>query len=117
MYVFSCHNVCILCVHVCHSVHMHVCCMCACVLCVRGSVLVRALYVCVCVCVCILMCLSIFMVLLNPFCFFILVTIDMTRVLTAVLLQETQPQDSHGKPTITSLYTNWSVLVIVVMAS
>ena len=37
----------------------------------------------------------------------LLVTIDMTRVLTAVLLQETQPQDSHGEPTITSLYTNW----------
>ena len=37
----------------------------------------------------------------------LLVTIDMTRVLTAVLLQETQPQDSHGEPTINSLYTNW----------
>ena len=37
----------------------------------------------------------------------LLVTIDMTRVLTAVLLQETQPQVSHGEPTITSLYTNW----------
>ena len=46
--------------------------------------------------------------------FLCIVTIDMTRVLTAVLLQETQPQDSHGEPTVTSLYANWSVLVIVV---
>ena len=46
--------------------------------------------------------------------FLFIVTIDMTRVLTAVLLQETQPQDSHGEPTITSLYANWSVLVIVI---
>lgn len=39
----------------------------------------------------------------------VVVNIDMTRVLTAVLLQETQPQDSHGEPTVTSLYTNWLV--------
>ncbi|XP_065902266.1 nck-associated protein 1 homolog [Dysidea avara] len=41
------------------------------------------------------------------------VTIDMTRVLTAVLLQETQPQDSHGEPTITNLYTNWYINVLL----
>ena len=52
----------------------------------------------------------------TPAIFFLfVVTIDMTRVLTAVLLQETQPQDSHGEPTITSLYTNWSVIVVAVV--
>ena len=34
------------------------------------------------------------------------VNIDMTRVLTAVLLQETQ---SKGESTIASTYTSWSV--------
>ena len=37
------------------------------------------------------------------------VDIDMTRVLTAVLLQETQPLDSKGESTIASTYTSWSV--------
>uniref|UniRef100_A0A8P4KAE8 Nck-associated protein 1 n=1 Tax=Dicentrarchus labrax TaxID=13489 RepID=A0A8P4KAE8_DICLA len=35
------------------------------------------------------------------------VTIDITRVFNNVLLQQTQHLDSHGEPTITSLYTNW----------
>lgn len=37
------------------------------------------------------------------------VTIDITRVFNNVLLQQTQHLDSHGEPTITSLYTNWCV--------
>ncbi len=41
------------------------------------------------------------------------VNIDMTRVLTAVLLQETQPLDSKGEATIASTYTSWSVLSVV----
>ncbi|KAG8176652.1 hypothetical protein JTE90_009846 [Oedothorax gibbosus] len=35
------------------------------------------------------------------------VHLDMTRVFNNVLLQQTQPQDSHGDKTITCLYTNW----------
>ncbi|CAI8006776.1 Nck-associated protein 1 homolog [Geodia barretti] len=35
------------------------------------------------------------------------VTIDMTRVLTAVLLQETQMLDSKGEATLASTYTAW----------
>jgi NCK-associated protein 1 len=35
------------------------------------------------------------------------VTIDMTRVLTAVLLQETQHLDSKGEATLASSYTSW----------
>ncbi|XP_054722851.1 membrane-associated protein Hem-like, partial [Uloborus diversus] len=35
------------------------------------------------------------------------VHLDITRVFNNVLLQQTQPQDSHGDKTITSLYTNW----------
>lgn len=35
------------------------------------------------------------------------VTIDMTRVLTAVLLQETQLLDSKGEATLASSYTSW----------
>ncbi|MGH0150443.1 UNVERIFIED_CONTAM: hypothetical protein FKN15_045530 [Acipenser sinensis] len=37
------------------------------------------------------------------------VQIDITRVFNNVLLQQTQHLDSHGEPTITSLYTNWLV--------
>ena len=37
------------------------------------------------------------------------VNIDMTHVLTAVLLQETQPLDSKGESTIASTYASWSV--------
>ena len=35
------------------------------------------------------------------------VNIDMTRVLTAVLLQETQSLDSKGESTVASTYTSW----------
>ena len=38
------------------------------------------------------------------------VNIDMTRVLTAVLLQETQQLDSRGESTVASIYTGWCVL-------
>ena len=41
------------------------------------------------------------------------VNIDMTRVLTAVLLQETQLLDSKGEFTIASTYTSWCVCVCV----
>ena len=43
------------------------------------------------------------------------VTIDMTRVLTAVLLQETQLLDSKGEATLASTYTAWCVCVCVCM--
>lgn len=33
----------------------------------------------------------------------------MTRVLTSVLLQETQPLDSKGEATIASTYSQWYV--------
>ena len=42
-------------------------------------------------------------------------TIDMTRVLTAVLLQETQMLDSKGEATIASTYTTWYMLCTVVL--
>lgn len=35
------------------------------------------------------------------------VHLDITRVFNNVLLQQTQPQDSHGDKTVTCLYTNW----------
>ncbi|XP_016149335.1 nck-associated protein 1 [Sinocyclocheilus grahami] len=38
------------------------------------------------------------------------VQIDITRVFNNVLLQQTQHLDSHGEPTITSLYTNWLMM-------
>lgn len=41
------------------------------------------------------------------------VHIDITRVFNDVLLQQTQPQDSHGDKTITSLYTNWYLEVLL----
>lgn len=41
------------------------------------------------------------------------VTIDITRVFNNVLLQQTQHLDSHGEPTITSLYTNWYVFLTI----
>ena len=127
MYVFSCHNIYdVYCVCACVSYCAHARVLYVCV-CVRGYVLVCDLYVCMCVCVCVHVCVCMcvcvyFNVLVHIYgvtqaiLFLFLVTIDMTRVLTAVLLQETQPQDSHGEPTITSLYTSWSVLVIKVMA-
>lgn len=33
--------------------------------------------------------------------------IDITRLVKNVLLQQTQPLDSHGEQTITTFYTNW----------
>ncbi|KAI1280571.1 Membrane-associated protein Hem [Halotydeus destructor] len=41
------------------------------------------------------------------------VNIDITRVFNNVLLQQTQPQDSHGDKTITSLYANWYLEVLL----
>ena len=38
------------------------------------------------------------------------VNVDMTRVITSVLLQETQTLDSKGEATIASTYTSWLVL-------
>lgn len=35
---------------------------------------------------------------------------DVSRVIRNALLQQTQPLDSCGEQTITTLYTNWSVL-------
>ena len=43
----------------------------------------------------------------------IAVHIDITRVFNNVLLQQTQPQDSHGDKTITTLYTNWYLEVLL----
>lgn len=37
----------------------------------------------------------------------------MTRVFNNILLQQTQAQDSHGDKTITSLYTNWYLEVLL----
>uniref|UniRef100_T1JIM6 Membrane-associated protein Hem n=1 Tax=Strigamia maritima TaxID=126957 RepID=T1JIM6_STRMM len=41
------------------------------------------------------------------------VHVDITRVFNNVLLQQTQHQDSHGEKTITSLYTNWYLEVLL----
>lgn len=41
------------------------------------------------------------------------VNIDVTRIFNNVLLQQTQPQDSHGEKTITSLYANWYLEVLL----
>lgn len=37
------------------------------------------------------------------------VNMDIARMVKNVLLQQTQPLDSHGRQTITTLYTNWYV--------
>ena len=34
-------------------------------------------------------------------------SLDVTRLVKNVLLQQTQPLDSYGGQTITTLYTNW----------
>lgn len=39
--------------------------------------------------------------------------IDITRVFNNVLLQQTQAQDSHGDKTISTLYTNWYLEVLL----
>uniref|UniRef100_A0A6G5A8X4 Putative membrane-associated apoptosis protein n=1 Tax=Rhipicephalus microplus TaxID=6941 RepID=A0A6G5A8X4_RHIMP len=41
------------------------------------------------------------------------VHVDVTRVFNNVLLQQTQPQDSHGDKTIATLYTNWYLEVLL----
>ncbi|KAG1685800.1 Membrane-associated protein Hem [Nymphon striatum] len=41
------------------------------------------------------------------------VHLDITRVFNNVLLQQTQPQDSHSEKTITTLYTNWYLEVLL----
>ncbi|EEC12517.1 membrane-associated protein Hem isoform X3 [Ixodes scapularis] len=41
------------------------------------------------------------------------VHVDITRVFNNVLLQQTQPQDSHGDKTIATLYTNWYLEVLL----
>lgn len=35
------------------------------------------------------------------------INIDVSRLVKSVLLQQTQPLDSYGAQTITTLYTNW----------
>lgn len=42
-----------------------------------------------------------------------LVHIDITRLFNDVLLQQTQPQDSHGEKTITTLYSSWYLEVLL----
>jgi NCK-associated protein 1 len=41
------------------------------------------------------------------------VNIDVTRIFNNVLLQQTQPHDSHGERTVTSLYANWYLEVLL----
>ncbi|XP_006818857.1 nck-associated protein 1 [Saccoglossus kowalevskii] len=41
------------------------------------------------------------------------VHIDITRVFNNVLLQQTQPLDSHGDKTVTHIYTNWYLEVLL----
>lgn len=38
------------------------------------------------------------------------ISVDVTRLVRSVLLQQTQPLDSHGGQTITTIYTNWCVI-------
>lgn len=42
-----------------------------------------------------------------------IVHIDVTRMFNDVLLQQTQPQDSHGDKTITMLYSTWYLEVLL----
>lgn len=42
-----------------------------------------------------------------------IVHIDVTRMFNDVLLQQTQPQDSHGDKTITMLYSSWYLEVLL----
>lgn len=42
-----------------------------------------------------------------------IVNIDVTRIFNDVLLQQTQPQDSHGEKTITILYSSWYLEVLL----
>uniref|UniRef100_A0A3Q2X9E3 NCK associated protein 1 like n=1 Tax=Hippocampus comes TaxID=109280 RepID=A0A3Q2X9E3_HIPCM len=45
------------------------------------------------------------------------VNVDVVRLLKSVLLQQTQPLDSRGAPTITNLYTNWYLESLLRLAS
>ncbi|XP_047438641.1 nck-associated protein 1-like [Mugil cephalus] len=45
------------------------------------------------------------------------INVDVTRLVKSVLLQQTQPLDSHGGPTITTLYTNWYLEALLRQAS
>ncbi|XP_072308153.1 nck-associated protein 1-like [Eucyclogobius newberryi] len=45
------------------------------------------------------------------------VNVDVTRMVKSVLLQQTQPLDSHGGQTITTLYTNWYLESLLRQAS
>ncbi|KAE8626857.1 hypothetical protein XENTR_v10006787 [Xenopus tropicalis] len=46
-----------------------------------------------------------------------LVNIDVTRIIRSSLLQQTQPTDANGEPTITALYTNWYLECLLRQAS
>ncbi|KAM9799180.1 nck-associated protein 1-like [Syngnathus typhle] len=45
------------------------------------------------------------------------INVDVARLLKNVLLQQTQPLDSRGKPTLTNLYTNWYLESLLRLAS
>nr|XP_019952062.1 PREDICTED: nck-associated protein 1-like isoform X1 [Paralichthys olivaceus] len=45
------------------------------------------------------------------------VNMDITRLVKSVLLQQTQPLDSRGRQTITTLYTNWFLQSLLRQAS
>lgn len=40
------------------------------------------------------------------------INVDITRLVKSVLLQQTQPLDSRGVQTVTTLYTNWCVILL-----
>uniref|UniRef100_I3JCF1 NCK associated protein 1 like n=1 Tax=Oreochromis niloticus TaxID=8128 RepID=I3JCF1_ORENI len=45
------------------------------------------------------------------------INVDVTRLVKSVLLQQTQPLDSHGGQTVTTLYTNWFLESLLRQAS
>uniref|UniRef100_A0A3B4UXM3 NCK associated protein 1 like n=1 Tax=Seriola dumerili TaxID=41447 RepID=A0A3B4UXM3_SERDU len=45
------------------------------------------------------------------------INVDITRLVKSVLLQQTQPLDSHGGQTVTTLYTNWFLESLLRQAS
>uniref|UniRef100_A0A8C4GQB0 Nck-associated protein 1-like n=1 Tax=Dicentrarchus labrax TaxID=13489 RepID=A0A8C4GQB0_DICLA len=45
------------------------------------------------------------------------INVDVTRLVKSVLLQQTQPLDSRGGPTMTTLYTNWYLESLLRQAS
>ncbi|XP_060925622.1 nck-associated protein 1-like [Limanda limanda] len=45
------------------------------------------------------------------------INVDVTRLVKSVLLQQTQPMDSRGRQTITTLYTNWYLQSLLRQAS